>query len=160
VEIIFIIAGVLGLAGGGIYGLDAKGWNAVFRRIPQIVRANVEAKVTASQLHLSKLDSEFKEDWERQFEGRKPTTKELAEMQKRFAPKHEIIERKYININYDGRCPSWKCSCGESGYKRDRYGDHSVRKLEKMARRAGDRHVKLNNKMERRLSITGGKFEF
>jgi hypothetical protein len=134
-EIFLVILFLVVVGGYGIYLSDRKGWNATFKRLSTVARANLEAGKPVKAV-TAKTEKDEKDKWTAEFEGK---SLELD------GPKHEIVRTWYAKISGEVR-PHFQCKCG--------FKDWHLYVPD--AKRTANRHVSEQNEAEELLARNGG----
>lgn len=163
VEIILTGLFVLAVLGGiQIYRSDRAGWNATFKRLSRMVRANIESSKPIKGI-TAKVETRAVESWEHSFKAIEQPKNVIASAP-RYGDsvveprklKHAIVKHDY-KISSGNMYPRWNCKCGASDY----VYVHEWRTLEKAqrdARAGGESHVTNANKAEEMLANSRGNF--
>lgn len=130
-----------------MYMLDRKGWNATFKRVSTIIRANIESGTPIKTLEPSKEH----DDWTKKF-------KEIENPASAAKPKprHEVVSRDY-EYAVGKLWPRATCKCGFRASTPP--GIWSESQTFSKTKVKMDDHVRLMNKADE-LKASGEKFQW
>lgn len=145
---------VLFVVGGGVYLADRPGWNRTLKRVSRISRASLEAKKSGAGAAIEpRRDSQkaLKDEWEGEFTGKTVAPAAVPAKLNHVIVKHDF----YMAIGGTTPWPRWRCKCGIGDSLPSGGGLESAINV---AKRNGEEHVRIFNKLEHDEVAPGFKF--
>jgi hypothetical protein len=162
-EIVFIILFALTVVGGiAIYRSDRAGWDATFKRLSRMVRANIESSKPIKGI-TAKVETRAVESWEQSFKAIEQPKNVIASAPKYGEAvveprnqRHAITKRGYAKVSTGELWPQVVCKCGWSGKLPT--GIWSQEETLRRTAEKGESHVHSQNAADEMLSKTKGNF--
>lgn len=133
----------------GVYWSDRPGWNATFKRISRISRAELEAKKEPKAL-TARVPVATKDAWEAEFTGKQIESKPKE--------KHYVVKTWYQKVSTGELWPYAKCGCGHE--ERSAVISDGMKPAERRCREKINDHIRTMNEAENLLKKNNGQFAF